>query len=345
LDEFSYLVKSSPELPSVVQAAFGPRQRRRLESRTRLLLCGSALSVMGRLLAGSAPLRGRASLELVVPTLDFRLARQFWAIDDIRLAARAHAVVGGTPAYRDFVRGDAPTSPDDFDDWVARAVLDPASPLFREARYLLSEEPDLRDPALYSSVLSAVAGGATTRGGIANYVGRSSSDLAHPLTVLTDAGFLVRSDDLLRDRRPTWHVAEPLVAFYYALVRPVFAQLERPGRAGRVWRALRPTFASGVLGPHFEQMCRTWVADFASPETLGSELLGDVGHGTVHDHDDRAQLELDVVVLGAGGRRTPAARRPRRGEMGRPSSASNICAGLNAPELCSAAQPATSTPP
>jgi hypothetical protein len=181
---------------------------------------------------------------------------------------------------------------------VARAVLDPASPLFREARYLLSEEPDLRDPALYSSVLSAVAGGATTRGGIANRVGRSSGDLAHPLTVLTDAGFLVRADDLLRDRRPIWRVAEPLVAFYYALVRPVFTQLERPGRAARVWRALRPTFAAAVLGPHFEQMCRTWVADFAVPETLGVELLGDVGHGTVHDHAGRTRLELDVVALG-----------------------------------------------
>jgi hypothetical protein len=74
LDEFPYLVKASPELPSAVQAAFGPRRPRRLDSRTRLVLCGSALSVMGRLLAGSAPLRGRAGLELVVPTLDFRLA-------------------------------------------------------------------------------------------------------------------------------------------------------------------------------------------------------------------------------------------------------------------------------
>jgi AAA+ ATPase superfamily predicted ATPase len=298
IDEFPYLVKAAPELPSVVQAAFGPRRARRRESRTRLVLCGSALSVMGRLLAGSAPLRGRVSLELTVPTLDYRLARQFWGIEDVALAARVHAVVGGTPAYRDFLRGDRPVSPDDFDGWVARSVLDSASPLFREARYLLSEEPDLRDNALYSSVLAAVAGGATTRGGIANHVGRASSDLAHPLTVLVDAGLLVRSDDLLRDRRPVWRIAEPLVAFYHAMIRPVFAQLDRPGRAARVWPALRPTFAAQVLGPHFETLARTWVAEFASAETLGTELLGDVGHGTVHDHAGRASMELDVVALG-----------------------------------------------
>jgi AAA+ ATPase superfamily predicted ATPase len=114
LDELPYLIKAAPELPSVIQAAFGPRRPERTGSRTRLVLCGSALSVMGRLLAGSAPLRGRAVLEMVVPSLDFRLAREFWGIDSFRLAAQVYAVVGGTPAYRDFARRDAPRSLDDF---------------------------------------------------------------------------------------------------------------------------------------------------------------------------------------------------------------------------------------
>nr|MDT0667456.1 ATP-binding protein [Micromonospora sp. DSM 115978] len=138
---------------------------------------------------------------------------------------------GGTPAYRDFLRGDVPADLADFDAWVVRAILDPSSALFREARYLLSEEPDLRDSALYSSVLDAVASGASTRSGIANHVGRSSGDLAHVLTVLVDAGLLSREENLLRDRRPIWAVDEPLVTFYHAVSRPVFSQLARPGSA------------------------------------------------------------------------------------------------------------------
>ncbi|GAB3996072.1 hypothetical protein GCM10029992_15050 [Glycomyces albus] len=54
IDEFPYLVRSSPSLPSVVQAALSPRRPERLESRARLLLCGSAMSFMGSLLSGSA---------------------------------------------------------------------------------------------------------------------------------------------------------------------------------------------------------------------------------------------------------------------------------------------------
>ena len=89
-----------------------------------------------------------------------------------------HAIVGGTPAYRrQFVRDDAPVGPDDFDDWVVRSVLNPDRPLLREARYLLAEEMDIRDPALYHSVLAAIAARNEWGGGIASYIGRK--DIRH----------------------------------------------------------------------------------------------------------------------------------------------------------------------
>lgn len=146
IDEFPFLAKASPALPSIVQRALDPAARRG-NTPVRLLLCGSALSFMGRLLAGDAPLRGRAGLELVVPTLEYRLAARFWDITDPRTAALTHAVVGGTPACRrEFTQGDAPSGPEDFDDWVVRAVLTPGRPLFREARYLLAENPNSATP-------------------------------------------------------------------------------------------------------------------------------------------------------------------------------------------------------
>ena len=65
-----------------------------------------------------------------------------------------HSVVGGTPAYRrEFVRDDTPDDLADFDVWVIRTALNPQTPLFREARYLLAEETEIRDPSLYHSVL------------------------------------------------------------------------------------------------------------------------------------------------------------------------------------------------
>ncbi|MFI6984199.1 hypothetical protein ACIBSV_37140 [Embleya sp. NPDC050154] len=97
IDEFPFLTKASPELPSLLQRALGPNARRG-GAPIRLLPYGSALSLMGNLLTGTAPLRGRASLELVVPTLDYRLAARFWDIDDPTLALLVNSVVGETPA-------------------------------------------------------------------------------------------------------------------------------------------------------------------------------------------------------------------------------------------------------
>ncbi|MFC0863657.1 ATP-binding protein [Sphaerimonospora cavernae] len=290
IDEFPYLSKVSPALPSIIQREID----RAVSSRApvSLLLCGSAMSVMGGLLSGSAPLRGRASLELVVRPFDYPLAARYWRIDDPRLGVLTHAVVGGTPAYLRFVNDDIPAGLDDFDDWVQRTVLDPGTPLFREARYLLEEEADVRDSALYHSVLAAVAAGNGTRGGIAGYIGRKAADIGHHLNVLEDSCLLRKEADVFRQGRSIYRVCEPLITFYQMVMRPQWGLLES-GRARSVWLDARTRFRDQVIGPHFEQLCR----EFARVEPVFGELPGEVGAGVVADPSRRSQIQVDVVVF------------------------------------------------
>ncbi|MFB4277348.1 ATP-binding protein [Nonomuraea sp. MTCD27] len=294
IDEFPYLIKASPSLPSLIQFALDPRGYAR-GKKSRLLLCGSALGVMGRLLAGNAPLRGRASLELVVRPLDYQAAARFWGITDPRLAVLVHSIVGGTPAYRrEFVAGDAPESMDDFDDWVLRTVLNPQIPLFREARYLLAEEADIRDTAVYHAVLGAIASGNATRGGIANHIGRKSPDIGHPLAVLEDSQLITREADAFRKGQSVFRICEPLIVFYEAVMRREWTRLER-GQPEAAWRNSRATFLSQVVGPHFEAVCREWALS-AEADVFG-ELPGTVAAGTVADPHNRTQIQVDVAVL------------------------------------------------
>lgn len=294
IDEFPFLAKASPSLPSVIQREFGPGGTGQ-DSMARLLLCGSAMAVMGQLLSGQAPLRGRASLELLVRPFGYRDAAAFWGAEDPGLAVLLHSVVGGTPAYRrEFVAFDAPEGPDDFDSWVIRTVLNPQSPLFREARYLLAEETEIRDPGLYHSVLGAIAAGNRTNGGIASFIGRKSADLTHPLNVLEEASLVVRTPDVFRRGRWTYQVAEPLINFYEAIMRPEWFRLEA-GHAEAVWRDQRAAFLSQVVGPHFESLCRSFAQSHGGD--LFGLTVGEVGSGTVNDPANRSQIEVDVVVF------------------------------------------------
>ena len=294
IDEFPYLMKASPSLPSLIQRALGPRGYAQ-QSSARLVLSGSAMSVMGQLLVGSAPLRGRASLELIIRPFGYRDAAKFWDIGDPRLAVLVHSIVGGTPAYRrEFVGGDSPASLTDFDAWVLRTVLNPQLPLFREARYLLAEETEIRDTALYHAVLGAIASGNATRGGIASHIGRKSTDIGHPLAVLEDAQLIARETDPFRKGRSLYRITEPLIIFYEAVMRREWTRLERGDTAG-AWHNSQATFLSQVVGPHFEAVCRDW-ALYSGADVFGT-VPGEVAVGVVADSLRRGQIQVDVAVF------------------------------------------------
>jgi len=294
LDEFPYLVEQAPELPSVLQRALSPRSAARSSGQVRLILCGSAFTVMSGLLGGSAPLRGRAKLELLVQPFDFRGAADFWGmLDDPELAFQVHALVGGTPAYQAMCV-DRPDSAAEFDDWVIRRLLNPASAMFREGSALLYEEPELGDAALYHAVLGAICGGARKRSDIAKVLGRPDSALSHPLDMLERVQLIQKVDDALRSRRPLYMVSEPLIRLQHLIIRPFEARLVGRGRA-RVWEQAASTVESLIHGPHLEDLARSWCAEHAAPETLGG-LPSRCEPAVIACREHRTNHELDLVV-------------------------------------------------
>ena len=287
LDEFQHLVASSPELPSVLQARVSRR------GGPRLIICGSALGPMRQLLGANAPLRGRASLELVVRPFDYRTSARYWHVKDRTRAVQLHSLVGGTPAYLDFAGGRTPTDFTTIDDWACDVLLSPAGALFREGR-LLTDEPTLQDRGLYHGVLAAVAGGRTRRGQIAAALGRPENTLAHPLNALVELALLERIDDPLHARRSIFRLAEPLLRTYETLIAPNESAIERRG-AHKIWKLLRATVSAQIYGPHFEHLAREWVATHASEHTLGG-VPNAVGPSVVADVSAKKELEIDVVA-------------------------------------------------
>ena len=295
IDEFPYLVAATPALPSYLQQALTPLGHARQQTKTRLILCGSALTTMTQLLGGGAPLRGRARLELVVRPFRFREAAEFWDVaHDPELAFRLNALTGGTPAYKDMCGGTVPRAIGEFDQWVQRRLLSPSSAMFREGTLLLREEPSISDPTSYASVLAAISAGAARRSEIAAALARPSGALAHLVTGLEDIGLIEHLDDALRGKRTVFRITEPVVRLQQLITGRFEPELVA-GRADRVWARSAAVVAEKVYGPHFEDLARQWCLLYADEETLGGAPSA-VRPTEIACREHRHGHELDIVV-------------------------------------------------
>ena len=296
IDEFPYLLRESPEISSAIEGAYdGVATGRHVG--LKIIVCGSALSVMTDVLTGVKALRGRAMLDMPIAGFDYRQARSFWNIDDVQTAFLVDSVLGGAPGYRE-IAGSAPARPRDIGDWLSATLLNPSHALFREAEYLLTEDPTLVDRALYRSIIAAIVDGQATRRGVGNRLRRPDTALDHPFRQLERAGFIARDADLLRANRPLLRVNEPVLRFHFAVIRPDLARFEARQTAS-AWSDAEPRFASAVVGPHFEAVARRWTARYASRETLGG-VAKQVGFVQVNDRERKTAYEIDVAAEAGG---------------------------------------------
>jgi uncharacterized protein len=249
-------------------------------------------------------------MELVVRPFRFREAAEFWdAGDDPELAFRLHALVGGTPAYKDMCGGAGPRDLGDFDRWVERRLLSPASAMFREGTLLLREEPSIADPTSYASVLAAISAGASRRSQIAAALARPSSALAHLVTGLQDIGLIEHLDDALRGKRTVFRIAEPVVRLHQ-LINARYEPELVAGRADRVWRRNAAVVAEKIYGPHFEDLARQWCLLYADEESLGG-VPSAVRPTEIACREHEHGRQLDIVVTDDPG---PAGRISAIGE-------------------------------
>lgn len=255
---------------------------------------------MSSLLSGTKALRGRGALELRIKPFGYREARAYWGIDNVEVAFRHNALIGGTPGYRELAPN--PTVPDRADQlgaWLARNVLRPSVPLFDEANRVVHEDPRFRDTAAYGSVLAAVAAGESSPTKIGGLLGRPATSLTYQLGMLESTGFLERRHDLLLDRRPVITIADPVVRLHHLVIEPYLGDLEA-GRAQQVWNELTTTVDSKIFGPHFEVIAREWVSRYAGDE-VGLDV-GATGQSTVACRHHKTSHEIDVLALARGGR-------------------------------------------
>jgi AAA+ ATPase superfamily predicted ATPase len=288
LDEFPYLVQSSPELPSVLQQLWD-----RPETRTiSLTLCGSSQRMMqGLVLSRNAPLFGRADEIMRIEPL-----AAGWIAEALRLGPReaveGYAIWGGVPRYWEMAEDFQHT-------WeaVQRLLLDRHGVLFNEPARLLQDE--MRSAVQAISLLTLIGYGCHRLSEIAARLGHPAGSLVRPLNHLIELGYVQREypfgASAKSSKRTLYKLADPFLRFYFRFVEPQRSRLEF-GLHEQVLEELLAGF-SGYCAGIWEELARQAVPRLTAHGQRWKPAARWWGAGL-----DGKPLELDVVAESVDGR-------------------------------------------
>jgi AAA+ ATPase superfamily predicted ATPase len=282
MDEFQWIVESSPELPSVLQELWDRHWAK--SGRILLILCGSYLGFMEREVLGrKSPLFGRRTAQILLHPFNHLEAAQFQPNYSVADQARVYAVCGGIPAY--LLEFDGGLS---VEQNIIRRLLDESGPLAREPEFLLREE--LRDLPRYHAVLTALAGGETSPSLLARASGVDVRGLVYYLNTLMQLGYVERRYPLTGTRASVRSVRyaldDPLLRFWFRFVFPHQSLLRQLGPQRSFSELVRPELES-YFGHCFERLCREVIPMFYAREAVR-------GPFTIGEYWD-AQTQIDVV--------------------------------------------------
>ena len=299
LDEFPYLAGAAPALPSILQAWW---DHQATDTRVTLVLSGSHVSAMNRLVGADQPLYGRRTARVDVRAFDALDAARFAPDWTARDKVRLYAVFGGLPGHLALVDAERTLGEN-----VARHVLDTSGRLYDEAAHAF--DAFLSDAAVHYSVVEAVASGERRWSRITSRVGKQTSALKRPLDWLLGMGVAERVAPITEYPRPNpkrvqYRLSDPYLAFWHRFVADVkgrgLASLVPPEA---LWeQTVEPRLDEAHVAGVFEDVCRQWVARRAVRDDGALSLLPfapmQVGSWWTGDSAE----EVDVVALdGKGG--------------------------------------------
>jgi AAA+ ATPase superfamily predicted ATPase len=258
VDEFPYLVATSPELPSIFQVWVDQEAK---EALLAVALAGSSQRMMQGLVTGATePLYGRATEAFHLQPLPAGYLSEALQLAAARDVILAYTAWGGVPRYWELMSESGLS----LDRAVDHLVLNPLGPLHEEPERLLLEE--LPPAVALRPILDAIGLGAHRVSEIAARIGVPVTSLSRPLQRLTELGLIQReipfSASSASVKRSLYKIADPFCRMWFRVVAPNRGFLaDAPGRAReKLWREAK----SALVSATWEELCRQWVSSGAA---------------------------------------------------------------------------------
>ena len=284
IDEYPYLAKAEKSISSRLQHIIDHSWQ---GSRIYLILCGSSMSFMEyQVLGYESPLYGRRTAQFKIQALTYREITEFHP--ELKAADQAllYGVTGGIPHYINKLDVES-----NLDEALLDNLFSTSSYLFEEPENLLKQE--LREPAIYNSVISAIAAGASHSNEISTKVGLESGVCAKYLKVLLDLGILKKETPITEKpgKKTIYAIDDNFFRFWYRFV-PRNMSVISAGRMRLIYEQAVKRFYPDYMGLVFEKMCQEYLLRYAKDLPI---LLSNVGQWWGTDSKTRREVQIDIV--------------------------------------------------
>jgi len=287
LDEFPYLVKSAPQLPSIIQKLIDKG-----DNRFHLIVCGSSQQLMqGLIIDSTAPLYGRADLILRIKPMKIPYLQEVLQCNSVE-AINEYSVWGGVPRYWEIRKQEA-----EFTDALKTHLFSSFGLLIEEPLRLFID--DMRDTAQSYTILSLIGNGVHRMSEIAARLEKPSTSLAGPLDRLIQLGYIERElpfgENPRNSKKSLYRISDPFMSFYFTFVLPNRSLIELD--KGEV--VLNQVFQrlSGYTSYWWEKLCRQAIS--------GSQLAGytfGMAQKWWGNVSKTERMEIDVVAESTDGK-------------------------------------------
>lgn len=260
IDEFPYLVKNKPELPSIIQKLIDNEENLPFN----LVLCGSSQQMMQKMVIDqNAALYGRAHEIIKINPMNIYWLKEALACS-YEDAIEEYSVWGGVPRYWE-IRQKAGS----FQEAIINQVFDFHGLLHEEPLRLFLD--DTRDSVQMHTLISIIASGASRLSEIGSRIGKPVTQLNRPLQRLIELGYIKREIPFGLSKRNTkkslYKVADPFMHFYYKFVIPEKTSLEL-GHTEQIYDHVLKESFSDYCSEIWEELCR-----LAVPALMKSTLF------------------------------------------------------------------------
>ena len=152
---------------------------------------------------------------------------------------------------------------------LLRNLFNPASYLYEEPENLLRQE--LREPAVYNSVVKAVSDGATKLGEIATRAGIDKSSCSTYVKTLMNLGIICKETPAngKEGSKSIYKINDHFFRFWYRFVPRNIAAIQT-GRIAKIYRTSVKEHLHQYMGTVFEDMCAQYILNYM--EELPTEI-------------------------------------------------------------------------